>query len=78
MKLGLAAKTTAEWSRFTKRYLAEMATPANKHAIELLASLSRQSNFSVGCYCEDEAHCHRSLLRELLAKAGAELEPPAK
>ena len=78
MKLGLAAKTPAEWSRFTKRYLAEMATPENKHTIELLASLSRQSNFSVGCYCEDEARCHRSLLRELLAKAGAKLEPPTQ
>jgi uncharacterized protein YeaO (DUF488 family) len=73
MKLGLAAKTPAEWNRFVNRYRAEMATPENSHAIELLSALSHQSNFSVGCYCEDEAHCHRSVLRQLLAERGAKL-----
>jgi uncharacterized protein YeaO (DUF488 family) len=74
MKLGQEAKTTAQWARFVKRYRTEMATPENSHAIELLATLSRQCNFSVGCYCKNEAHCHRSVLRKLLAERGARLE----
>ncbi len=73
MKLGQVAKTPAQWAAFTRKYRAEMATPENSHAIELLAALSRQCNFSVGCYCENEAHCHRSVLRELLAEKGANL-----
>ena len=73
MKLAHAATTPAEWSAFFRRYRAEMATPENSHAIELLAALSHQTNFSVGCYCEDEAHCHRSALRELLSEKGAKL-----
>ena len=77
MKLALAAETPAEWARFVKKYRAEMATPENSHAIELLAALSRTCDLSVGCYCEDEAHCHRSILRQLLADQGALLEPPA-
>jgi uncharacterized protein YeaO (DUF488 family) len=75
VKLGQEAKTPAQWAAFAKTYRAEMATPENSHAIELLAALSHQSNFSVGCYCEDEAHCHRSVLRELLIEKGAKLEP---
>jgi len=75
MKLAQAAKTPAQWSSFTRKYWAEMATPENSHAIELLAVLSHESNFSVGCYCENEAHCHRSVLRELLAEKGAKLLP---
>jgi uncharacterized protein YeaO (DUF488 family) len=78
MKLGLAAETPAQWDRFFKKYRAEMATPESSHALELLAALSHQCNFSVGCYCEDESHCHRSVLRELLAAKGARLEPPGK
>ncbi len=73
MKLGHAAQTPAQWAAFSKKYRAEMATPENAHTIELLAMLSRQTNFSVGCYCEDEAHCHRSVLRALLAEQGATL-----
>ena len=73
MKLGQEAKTPAQWAKFVKKYRAEMATPENSHAIELLAALSHQSNFSVGCYCENEAHCHRSVLRELLATRGAKM-----
>jgi uncharacterized protein YeaO (DUF488 family) len=75
MKLGQNAKTPPQWARFIKKYRAEMAIPQNSHAIELLAALSRECNFSIGCYCEDEAHCHRSILRELLADKGAKLEP---
>ena len=78
MKLGQNAKTPAQWGKFIKRYRAEMATPENSHAIELLAALSRECNFSVGCYCENEAHCHRSVLRELLADKGANLEPSVR
>lgn len=73
MKLGQAASTPADWAAFTKRYRTEMATPEATHAIALLATLSRQTNFSVGCYCEDEAHCHRSVLRALLDERGAVL-----
>ena len=73
LKLGLQAATPAEWARFVKKYRAEMAAPENARALDLLAALSHQSNFSVGCYCADEAHCHRSVLRELLRESGADL-----
>src|SRR5262245_20366081 len=73
MKLGLAAQTPAQWARFSKRYLAEMRKTDASHALELLALLSRHANFSVGCYCEDEARCHRSLLRRLLEDRGAQV-----
>jgi uncharacterized protein YeaO (DUF488 family) len=63
-----------EWTAFTRGYRAEMARPENAHAIALLAALSRQSDFSVGCYCENEARCHRSILRALLRDAGARVE----
>lgn len=75
VKLAQEARTPAQWATFAKRYRAEMATPENSHLIELLATLSHQSNFSVGCYCEEEAHCHRSVLRELLLEKGAQLDP---
>ncbi|WP_374403934.1 DUF488 domain-containing protein [Niveibacterium sp.] len=71
MKLGQHATTPAEWAAFIKKYRAEMTTPEACHSIALLAALSRDSNFSVGCYCEHEAHCHRSVLRELLLERGA-------
>ena len=74
MKLGQEANTPAQWSAFTKKYRTEMAAPENSHAIELLAVLSHQTNFSVGCYCENEAHCHRSVLRALLNEKGAKFE----
>ena len=73
MKAGLGAETPAEWKRFTRGYLAEMAKPDAARTIEVLALLSRHANFSVGCYCEDESRCHRSLLRGLLAEAGAHI-----
>ena len=74
MKLGQGAQTPAQWAAFTRKYRAEMALPDNAHALQLLASLSHQANFSVGCYCENEARCHRSVLRALLAEKGAKLE----
>lgn len=74
MKLGQQAETPAQWAAFIKKYKAEMSSHEASHALALLAALSHSSNFSVGCYCEDEAHCHRSLLRALLAEKGANLE----
>ncbi len=71
MKLGLEAETPAQWSAFIRKYRSEMASPDAAHAIELLAALSRHSNFSVGCYCENENHCHRSVLQALLKEKGA-------
>lgn len=71
MKLGRQAVTPAQWTTFVKRYTAEMSTPEASRTLDLLAALSHSSNFSVGCYCEDEARCHRSVLRELLAARGA-------
>jgi uncharacterized protein YeaO (DUF488 family) len=71
MKLGLAAETPAQWTKFIKKYRAEMAVPENSRTIDLLAALSRHSNFSIGCYCEDQSRCHRSVLRQLLADRGA-------
>lgn len=73
MKLGLAAETPAQWAAFTRRYRKEMAEPAAKHDLALLAALSHASHFSVGCYCEREERCHRSILRQLLAEHGARL-----
>jgi uncharacterized protein YeaO (DUF488 family) len=75
MKLGQAAKTAADWAAFTRRYRAEMAAPQAVHDIRLLAALSHTAAFSVGCYCETEARCHRSVLRRLLAVAGARVVP---
>lgn len=73
MKLGQQAVTDAEWAAFARAYRAEMNAPEPTHALQLLAALSKHTNLAVGCYCENEARCHRSLLRELLARAGAEL-----
>ena len=61
------------WSTFEKRYRGEMAKPAPQRMLELLARLSHHADFSVGCYCEDESRCHRSVLKNLLAERGAKL-----
>jgi uncharacterized protein YeaO (DUF488 family) len=73
VKLGQRAASDAEWRRFTRRYRSEMSAPDNARLIALLAALSREANFSVGCYCEREERCHRSVLRDLLAESGAEM-----
>lgn len=65
------ATTDREWTRFVTRYEKEMKAPGASHALDLLAALSHSTNLSVGCYCEDERHCHRSILRQLLADRGA-------
>jgi uncharacterized protein YeaO (DUF488 family) len=71
MKLGQEATTPAQWAAFIKKYRAEMAVPDADRSLDLLAALSRHSHFSVGCYCENEEHCHRSVLRALLVEKGA-------
>lgn len=65
--------TDARWRQFARSYRREMREPGAERLLELLAALSRGSNLSVGCYCEDENRCHRSLLRELLRERGAKL-----
>jgi uncharacterized protein YeaO (DUF488 family) len=73
MKLGKAAQSEREWARFARKFRAEMAEPGASRTLDLLAKLSHAAEFSVGCYCEDEARCHRSVLRELLAARGAKI-----
>ena len=65
--------TPQRWAVYQRRYRREMRQPAAKRLIALLAALSSQTNFSVGCYCEDESRCHRSLLKKLLIEQGAEV-----
>lgn len=66
-----APLTDARWRTYARRYRTEMRRPEPQRLIALLAALSAQTSFSVGCYCEDESRCHRSLLKELLIEAGA-------
>ena len=66
-------KDAAGWKRFVSSYRREMAVPEASHLIELLVAMSKDTHFSVGCYCEDEAWCHRSVLRGLLVERGAEV-----
>jgi uncharacterized protein YeaO (DUF488 family) len=73
MKLGKGAQTERDWARFAKKFRAEMAEPMASRTLDLLAKLSHAAEFSVGCYCEDEARCHRSVLRELLAARRAKI-----
>ncbi len=73
MKRGRDAESLAQWTAFTQAYKAEMATPAARHDVALLAALSHSSDFSVGCYCERDQRCHRSILRQLLVDAGAKV-----
>ena len=71
VKLALAAETEREWKAFFRKYHAEMKAPEKSRVLDLLAALSHQTNFSVGCYCEEESRCHRAALRELLEARGA-------
>ena len=66
-------KGTVDWDQILRRYRSQMRTPECRHLIALLAGLSKVTTLSVGCYCEEETQCHRSVLRELLADAGADL-----
>jgi uncharacterized protein YeaO (DUF488 family) len=69
----LASTSASSWNAFVRRFKAEMARPEASHLLDALAALSHSANFSVGCYCDDEAHCHRSILRELLTQRNARL-----
>ena len=73
VKLGQKAESEADWKAFSRRYAKEMAAPTASRLLDLLAALSREADFSVGCYCEDEARCHRSILRGLLRDRGAKI-----
>jgi uncharacterized protein YeaO (DUF488 family) len=73
VKLGQLAQTPQQWQAFQKKYRSEMALPDAARTIALLAALSHHTDFSVGCYCEDQTRCHRSVLRDLLVAAGAEV-----
>jgi uncharacterized protein YeaO (DUF488 family) len=73
VKSALAATTDRAWRAFEKRYRTEMKAPEKVRLLDLLAALSHRTNLSVGCYCEDGARCHRSVLRDLLEERGAEV-----
>ena len=74
VKTAQAARSDRQWQTFVRSYRKEMAAPDNARLIALLAALSHTTDFAVGCYCEDESHCHRSVLRELLTETGAQLK----
>lgn len=71
MKMGQTAETPTQWQAFEKAYRQEMKAPDAARTIDLLAALSQHANFSIGCYCDNEAHCHRGILKRLLVDAGA-------
>jgi len=71
--LGKQSQDEKAWGSFARRYRAEMKRPDAAHVLDLLATLSHGTSFAVGCYCENEDRCHRSILRELLAERGADL-----
>jgi uncharacterized protein YeaO (DUF488 family) len=73
VRLGQDARTDREWKTFERRYRAEMAAPAPRHLLDLLAALSHGTHLSVGCYCAEESRCHRSVLRSLLEARGARM-----
>jgi uncharacterized protein YeaO (DUF488 family) len=73
LKLGQSAESDAQWKTFKRRYLAEMKDADKSRLLDTLAALSHHGSFAVGCYCENEARCHRSVLRELLAQRGAKI-----
>jgi uncharacterized protein YeaO (DUF488 family) len=74
VKLALGAQDDRAWRGFVKRYRAEMKGPPASRMLLLLAALSQTTNLSIGCYCADEARCHRSVLRDLLSEHGADLQ----
>ena len=69
-----AATTDKEWSAFKRKFTAEMKQPEASHLLDLLAALSHPTSFAIGCYCEDENHCHRSILKSLLVEHGAKVD----
>jgi uncharacterized protein YeaO (DUF488 family) len=73
MKQAQAADTPALWAAFVKKFRVEMAQPDASRSLDVLAALSRSAQFSIGCYCDDESRCHRSVLRALLLERGADV-----
>jgi uncharacterized protein YeaO (DUF488 family) len=71
VKQARSATSASEWQTFVRKYRKEMSEPDNARLLTLLAALSQTTNLAAGCYCADETHCHRSILRELLAEHGA-------
>ena len=71
VKEALTARSERDWNRFVKKYRKEMTATDESALLDTLAALSHHADFSVGCYCADESHCHRSVLRELLLERGA-------
>lgn len=69
----MAAEDEKSWATFRRNFRKEMSAPERSRDLDVLAALSHHTNLSVGCYCEDESRCHRSVLRELLAERGADL-----
>jgi uncharacterized protein YeaO (DUF488 family) len=65
--------TPKRWASYSRRYRAEMKQPAAARLVALLAAISQRTDLSIGCYCEDESHCHRSLLKQLLIERGAKM-----
>ena len=74
MAMAQAAQDEKAWAAFQRKFQAEMKRPEASRVLDLLAALSHQTSFSLGCYCEDENHCHRSVLRQLLGERGAAIE----
>ena len=74
MKTAFAAETDKQWAAFFRKFRSEMNAPASSQSLDVLATLSRHANLSLGCYCEDESRCHRSQLRALLLERGAQVE----
>lgn len=73
VSLALQAQDERTWKSFERKFRAEMRKPEAAHTLDVLAALSRQTNFSLGCYCENEARCHRSILKKLLAERGSKI-----
>ncbi len=73
VKFAQGARSERDWATFARKYRTEMATPDNARILDVLAALSQHADFAVGCYCENESHCHRSVLRELLKEHGAKV-----
>lgn len=73
MAQGQAAQSDKEWAAFKRKFHAQMKDADASHLLDLLAAMSHHASFSLGCYCEDENRCHRSVLRELLAQRGADI-----
>lgn len=74
VKQAQVSEDEKSWNTFKRKFIAELKSPAASKDLDLLAALSHQTNLSIGCYCKDEKHCHRSVLKELLIERGAEIK----